>query len=187
MLILVRLVEISINFTNTEKTAASRGSSRGRRPRRSAFLASSASLLPINLAPRYLVRVRALVTGIRHFFMILCALCASAILFRIPPGLIIPRPTTIQRRACFLPRSARLLAINLVFFLKRRMLQATALPGIPDDSILQAAQLEPGRDLQPRRELKISIQWSRNLTHPYLHLDLSQPHGIEQLLRLLKA
>jgi len=36
------------------------------------------------LAPRYLVWVRALVTGIRHFFMILCALCDSAVLFRIP-------------------------------------------------------------------------------------------------------
>ena len=22
--------------------------------------------------------------------------------------------------------------------------------------------------------------WPRNITHPYLHLDLSQPHGIEQ-------
>jgi len=36
------------------------------------------------------------------------------------------------------------------------MVQATALPGIPDDSALQAAQLEPGRYLQPRQELKIS-------------------------------
>ena len=34
------------------------------------------------MAPRYLVWVRALFTGIRHFFMILCALCDSEVLFR---------------------------------------------------------------------------------------------------------
>ena len=33
------------------------------------------------LAPRYLVWVRALVTGIRHFFMVLCALYDSEVLF----------------------------------------------------------------------------------------------------------
>ena len=39
-------------------------------------------------APRYLVWVHALVTGILHFFMVLCALCDSEVLFRKPPGLI---------------------------------------------------------------------------------------------------
>jgi len=34
------------------------------------------------MAPRYLVWVRALFTGIRHFFMILCALCDSEVFFR---------------------------------------------------------------------------------------------------------